>query len=130
MLLFYISLSLIVIGFISFLLGYWKGRIKRDDFWKKQVKNRLDTSRAVLKGQIGEQIVPLLGNFPYLLSELRFIGAPIDYLVFKGIDNNNIEEIVFLEIKSGKSKLSKREKSLKEAVLDKKVSWREIYLDI
>ena len=41
------------------------------------------------------------------------------------MDEKKIEEIVFVEVKSGQSQLSKIEKSLKSAVENKKVSWHE-----
>ena len=82
-------------------------------------------SRAVLSGQFSEQIAPYLPDFPFNPTEARFIGKPIDFVVFKGMDEKKIEEIVFVEVKSGQSQLSKIEKSLKSAVENKKVSWHE-----
>ena len=49
----------------------------------------------------------------------------MDFIVFKGSDEKNIEEVVFVEVKSGKSQLNKVEKSLKEAIKNKKVKWEE-----
>ena len=82
-------------------------------------------SRAVLGGQFSEQLAPYLPNFNYLPTECRFIGKPIDFLVFKGMDEKNITEVIFVEAKSWKSKLSSQEKSLKEAIENKKVRWEE-----
>ena len=67
-----------------------------------------DTSRAILKGQIGEQILPLLPEFKYLPSDARFIGNPIDYIIFNGYTNAKDEksdktiEKLFIEVKTGK----------------------------
>ena len=41
------------------------------------------------------------------------------------MDEKDIKEIVFVEVKSGKSKLSSVEKKLKETVDKKKVKWEE-----
>jgi predicted Holliday junction resolvase-like endonuclease len=82
-------------------------------------------SRAVLGGQFSEQLAPYLPNFKYLPTEARFIGKPIDFLVFKGMDEKKIDEVVFVEVKSGKSKLTEQEKNLKETIEKKKVSWEE-----
>ena len=46
-------------------------------------------------------------------------------VVFKGMDEKNVDEIVFVEVKSGKAGLNKVEKSIKEAVEKKKVKWEE-----
>jgi len=47
----------------------------------------VDTSRAVLKGKIAEQIAPLLPGFlaKYNPADARFIGSPIDYLIFRNM---------------------------------------------
>ena len=82
-------------------------------------------SRAVIGGQFSEQLAPYLPNFKYLPTECKFIGKPIDFLVFKGMDEKNINEIVFMEVKSGNSKLSAQEKNLKDAIDKKKVRWEE-----
>ncbi len=84
--------------------------------------------RAVIKGKISEQVFPMVTNEIKNLSDARFIGDPIDYLVFDGISNesNNDINIKFIEVKTGDSKLTKREEKVKDAVLNKRVEWREI----
>jgi predicted Holliday junction resolvase-like endonuclease len=81
--------------------------------------------RSVLKGKISEQVAPFLPGFPSGLhpSEARFIGSPIDLIVFRGADNKNIEEVVFVEMKSGKSILNQNENSLKKTIDDKRVKY-------
>ena len=64
-------------------------------------------------------------NFKHLPTECTFIGKPIDFLVFKGSDEKKIDEIVFVEVKSGNSRLSTHEKNLKDAVENKRVRWEE-----
>ena len=41
-------------------------------------------SRSSLKGQIAEQMAPLLPGFRYRPADARFLGDPIDYVVFNG----------------------------------------------
>ena len=76
-------------------------------------------------GQFSEQLAPYLPDFPYSPSEVRFIGKPIDFLVFKGADGKNIDEVIFVEVKSGKSKINSHERNLKNAIDNKKVRWEE-----
>jgi predicted Holliday junction resolvase-like endonuclease len=88
------------------------------------VKARLKQSRAVLGGLVSEQIAPLLPEFPFDPGDCRFIGKPVDFIVFKGMNEQNISEVVFLEVKSGVSKnLSQQEKLLREAIQAGRVSW-------
>jgi predicted Holliday junction resolvase-like endonuclease len=49
-------------------------------------------------------------------SEARFIGKPIDFLIFKGMDEPHIDEVVFVEIKTGNSQLSSNERSLRDGI--------------
>ena len=39
------------------------------------------------------------------------------------------DKIIFVEVKTGQSKLTKREKSLKETIEKKRVGWKEINID-
>ena len=114
---------------IAYTIGFKSGTFKRDKYWEGELpshrKDAIMKSRAVLGGQFSEQLAPYLPNFNYLPTECRFIGKPIDFLVFKGMDEKNITEVIFVEAKSGKSKLSSQEKSLKEAIENKKVRWEE-----
>ncbi len=117
--------------FIAFRLGRFLGRRTEEREWEKHklddiVKDRLKRSRAVLGGQFSEQLAPFLPGFEYSPNECRFIGKPVDLLVFRGIDEGRIDEVVFVEVKSGKAKnLSKIEKLLRDAVIDKRVSWKQ-----
>ena len=125
-----IVIFLFLIGLIlAYLVGVKIATIKRDRYWLDEIPNhRKDAilkSRAVLSGLFSEQLAPFLPSFNFKPTECRFLGKPIDFLVFKGLDDKEIEEVVFVEVKSGKSKLNKTEKSLKEAIKNKKVSWVE-----
>ena len=123
-------LFIFLIGiFIAYYFGYKNGIFKRDRYWESQIsdqrKDAISKSRAILGGQFSEQLAPFLPNFEYSPTECRFIGKPIDLIVFKGMDNKNIEEVVFVEVKSSKSKLSPSEKKLKQVVENKKIKWKE-----
>lgn len=82
-------------------------------------------SRAVLAGQAAEQLAPWLPGFPWDPSELRFIGKPVDFLVFRGAAAGRIEEVVFVEVKTGGSRPSPVERSLRDAVAAGRVRWEE-----
>ena len=108
---------------IGFLVGIL---ITKKEDWRWH-KNSQRFQRSVLGGKFSEQIVTLLPHFPKDLkaSEARFLGDPIDFVFFKGKDEQNITEVVFLEVKSGKSQLNPIEKQLREAIEQKRVSWHE-----
>lgn len=127
-------LGILVLGIlIGYFLGHKIGVIRRDKYWEIQIpiqrQNAIQKSRAVLSGFFSEQLAPYLPDFPYSPSEVRFLGKPIDFLVFKGMDNKRIDEVVFVEVKSGKAKINNHEKNLKETIRKKKVKWEEYRID-
>jgi len=65
-----------------------------------------------------EVFAPFLEGFPYKASECKFLGDPIDYIVFEGLDERDIKAIHFVEVKSGKSKLNDVQKQIKNLLND------------
>jgi predicted Holliday junction resolvase-like endonuclease len=71
-------------------------------------------------------MAPLLPGFPFDPGDCRFVGKPIDFIVFKGMNEKNIGEVIFLEVKSGKSRnFNNQERKLRDAVISGRVSWAE-----
>ena len=89
-------------------------------------KDALTRSRAVLKGKIGEQMAPLLEAFPFQPADARFIGSPIDYIVFEGYSLNNPTEIILIDVKTGNAQLNTIEKRIAQLVNAKRVRWMTI----
>ena len=80
-------------------------------------------SSEVRLGQISEQLVPFLDKFKYDPKNAHFIGMPIDYIVF------NNDEVVFIEVKSGASTLSKKQSEIKKLITDGKVRFETIRIN-
>ncbi len=125
-----ILLIIFLVGLIvAYYFGYKNGVFSRDRHWEAELpayrKEAILKSRAVLGGQFSEQLAPFLPNFKYMPTECRFIGKPVDLIVFNGMDSKDISEVVFVEVKSGNSKLSSTEKKLKETIESKRVRWEE-----
>lgn len=110
-------------------MGLYQGRKLEKAEWESFklediVKARLKQSRAVLGGLVSEQIAPLLPDFPFDPGDCRFVGKPVDFIVFKGMNEQNISEVIFLEVKSGAAKsLNQQEKRLRDAVRAGRVRW-------
>jgi len=109
-------------------LERWK--IEHTDEIRKDSVNR---SRSTLKGRISEQMAPLLPEFPFSPADARFIGNPIDFVVFDGYTKAKDEKgdaisVVLVEVKKGKGKLSREESLIKKAVEEGKISWKTIIL--
>ncbi len=89
-------------------------------------KDALTKSRAVLKGKIGEQMAPLLDAFPFQPADARFLGSPIDYIVFDGYSQNHPTEIILIDIKTGNAQLSTIERRIAQLVNEKRIRWMTI----
>jgi predicted Holliday junction resolvase-like endonuclease len=103
--------------------------------WRQEQEQaiRLDAvqrSMAVTKGKVTEHIVPYLPGFDLDPKDVRFLGTPIDLIAFDGLNASEEVEIVFIEVKTGQSALSPRERAVKKAVEAKRVSWRVINPDL
>ncbi len=110
---------------IGLLLGYLFAKLY---FWqdiKKYRQQAVKQSKAVTLGYVNEKLAPLLPNFPYNYKDLMFLGKWVDYLVFDGLSSDRIKNVIFLEIKSGKSRLNKNEQMIKEAI----DAWRVKYAE-
>ena len=83
-------------------------------------------SRAVIGGQVAEQVAPFLPGFPCHPGDARFIGKPVDFVAFPGLcEDDKVKEILLIEVKTGKSALSGREKEVKRAVAEGRVRYIE-----
>jgi len=99
-------------------------------------KRSVNTSRAVLKGKIAEQLAPIMPEFQYLPSDAKFLGDPVDYVVFDGYtdfrdgegDAEDIE-VVLIDIKSGGARLTKGQQAIARAVQEGRVRFETIRID-
>jgi predicted Holliday junction resolvase-like endonuclease len=74
-------------------------------------------SSEVRLGKIGENMAPFIEDWPYDHNKFRFLGNPIDGIQFTDY------EIIFVEIKTGKSRLTTTQKQIKKLVAEGKVSF-------
>jgi predicted Holliday junction resolvase-like endonuclease len=58
-------------------------------------------SSEVRLGKIGENLAPFTEHWPWDANNFRFLGSPIDGVQFTD------DEVIFVEIKTGNSRLSK-----------------------
>jgi predicted Holliday junction resolvase-like endonuclease len=90
-------------------------------------EDAVQRSLATILGRVGEELAPLIifANYGIEPKDLRHIGSPVDYIAFKGYSSNKrVEEIIFFEIKTGKTaKLSDIEKSVRNVIASGKVRY-------
>ncbi len=144
------AVTLLVVGLVaavvtSLVLSLRLGALRREcdalahqtaqnafEQWKDAHEERIrqdaiDRSRAVIAGQVTEHLVPYLPGFRFNPKDARFIGSPVDIVVFDGLDEGAEDvSVVFLEIKTGGATLSGRERRIREAIRAGRVGWEEI----
>jgi len=78
-------------------------------------------SLSTTYGNITEQWFPLMEAYPYDPQGFRFLGSPVDGVQFEE------DRIVFVEFKANKSRLSEKQKRLKQLVEEGYVYWEEFH---
>lgn len=87
---------------------------------EKARADSIKRQRSILKGQATEQLAPYI-NSNYNPKDYKFMGDPIDYIIFDGMSDVNtkedeIKKIILMDIKTGKSQLNKVQKAVKKCI--------------
>jgi len=92
---------------------------------KNETKKTLSQKKSseVRTGQIAEHFAPLLKDFKYDRKQARFLATPIDFIIFEE------EEIIFMEVKTGKSRLNTNQRRIKKQVEEKKIRWETLRIE-
>ena len=117
----------LVVGIAIGLLAAWVYVL----MWKARYtaiirEDAVQRSQAVTAGKVHEQLIPYLPAFPYNPKDVRFLGSPIDFVVFDGLAEGRIRRIVFLEVKTGRSGLTSRERGVRDVIQAREVEWVEL----
>ncbi len=131
-------ISLILLVLIAYLLyKNLEWRLKFEERVKKYIEQKeeeirrdaIERSSRILSGKALEKLVPFLKNFKHSPHDLRWLGDPIDLIAFDGISENHPQKITFIEIKSGNSELTKKQKKIKQLIKEGKVFWEEVRIE-
>jgi predicted Holliday junction resolvase-like endonuclease len=93
-----------------------EGEIRRD---------AVARSKGVVAGKVVEHLAPYFDGFPYNPKDARFLGSPVDLVIFDGLDEGALREVVFVEVKTGASALTARERAIRDAIKAGRVRWEE-----
>lgn len=85
----------------------------------------INRSQAVITGKVSENVAPFMPLFPYNPKDVRFVGNPIDLIVFDGASEGCLRDVIFLEVKTGRSSLASVQKQIRAAVSEGRVRWLE-----
>jgi predicted Holliday junction resolvase-like endonuclease len=122
-----VVVAIVVIILISLIIRSVYERRFREEIEEAR-QDAVARSRASLGGKFTEQMVPFFPDFAYDPTEVRFIGSPIDMLVFPGLAQGDPQEIVILEVKTGKNaQLTAVQKKIRRLIEDGMVRWDEVH---
>ena len=92
---------------------------------RKEISRGSETgTTAVNIGFILERIAPCMKDFCFERNDCRSLFDPIDYLIFEGLTSKgSVSKILFVDIKTGKAPLTKKQREIRDLVEDKEVAW-------
>lgn len=112
---------------ISQLESHYNEKMKA---WKIQEEKRIredavSRSRSVQKGFAAEAFAPF--DLEFDRRDYRYLGDPVDFVIFCGSSaikdgaQDKIDEVIFLDIKTGESSLNTTQRRIRDAVIRKEV---------
>jgi predicted Holliday junction resolvase-like endonuclease len=121
------NLSALALGMALGLLVAWIYFLQWKSSYTRMIRqDAIQRSQAVTSGKVHEQLVPYLPGFPYNPKDVRFLGSPVDLIVFDGLAEGDLRQIVFVEVKTGSAGLTHREQCVREIVEGREVGWAEL----
>ncbi len=100
-------------------------RQQRADFKRRKLQTTTRSEIGAHSSKLGkvlEKIAPSLPGFPVASADCRALFEPIDYVVFKGLSAKGaVDCIVFVDVKTGKGKLTGEQPQIRRLVLSKKI---------
>jgi predicted Holliday junction resolvase-like endonuclease len=121
-----IALVLAIAAALFFAFLYLSARLRIKDIVRAERADAVQRSRAVTAGNFTQHIVPYFPEFEFDPRDVRFLGSPIDFVVFDGLCQGEVKRIVLVEVKTGGSSLSTRERSVREAACAGRIEWLEL----
>ena len=105
----------------AILIGLLFAALRRTRAEARELRGRLHGER-VKGGYVAESLAPLAEEFPVDVGKpgtsTVFLGQPIDYIYF-----DPEMGVSFIEVKSGRSDLSKRQRQLRDRIDEGRVEW-------
>lgn len=110
----------LALGWLLALVGFLWWRIR---YVRAARQDAVQKSLAVTIGKVFEQLVAYLPDFRFNPRDARFLGSPVDFVVFDGLSDGAVRRVVFVEVKTGGASLSTRERGVRDAVDAHRVEW-------
>jgi hypothetical protein len=107
---------------------------------RRRLRDRLDDERAIrrdaiersgaaIRGRVSETFAPYLPGWEFEPGDCRFLGTPVDFVVFDGLHAGRCDRVVLVEVKSGSAMPSALQRRVRDAVAEGRVEWREVRVE-
>jgi predicted Holliday junction resolvase-like endonuclease len=80
-------------------------------------------NQSAVAGRVLEKVAPFLPGFGFNPRDARFLGDPVDFVVFDGLSEGSLREVVFVEVKSGTADLNGNERKVRDAIEQRRIKW-------
>ena len=94
-------------------------------------KEAVRRSKSVTRGQVSEQVIPIMEGFPYDLGEMKFMGQPFDYVLFQNMNkfrdgDKDVEiNVIFTDVKTESAKRTPVQNAIRKAILEGRVRYED-----
>lgn len=126
----------LAVGLFALAVALVRSKLAHDRALDAARADSVRRSRSTLGGKMAEQFAPMLPGFDDVPGDCKFLGDPIDYVVFRGLtaarnENGSTDaiEVVLLDVKSGASQMSKWQRAIAQAVHAGRVRFEVIRVD-
>ena len=95
------------------------------ELWKKTRERVEKATMSINIGKMLEKVAPAVKGFKFDPRDCRSLLDPIDYIVFNKLTRKNglIDSIFFIDVKTGRAGLTKRQRQIRDIVQAGKVTW-------
>lgn len=120
------DIATLIIGItFGLIFGVLIMRVLSQKEHKEIQRSAVTGSKNQILGELYEKILPALPNFPFRPKDMVFLGKWCDYIIFDGLSEGELREIIFLELKSGTARLNRNETAIKNIIERKRVRYSE-----
>lgn len=110
--------------------GYQKGHLYTEKDLKEATRKSLQSQKGIIRGSDFEAVAPFMKEMPGHRKDLQYLGNPVDFICFDGkYESGDISRIVFVEVKSGNSKLNQNQRQIKKCIEEGRVEFLELRED-
>jgi predicted Holliday junction resolvase-like endonuclease len=93
---------------------------------EKEIRQKaIAQSRAGQLGKTLEKVVPMFPGFGHHPYDVRPVFDPIDFVIFDGYYKGSVTDICFVEFKTGRSRITPVQASIRAAIDSKRVHFEE-----